>query len=655
MPLPSYAALGSLAATGQPHINLKLLSVEELEIFNKLLPLKNQLFTSKKTSLPSSASASAIASAPTGSSTSASKSWQVVPKLTRASLTAIADTVSELMQQHNALRGVGFDGEPLASHGGSDQGDTETGPRNALDVLFDTTHALILELYTALDAVSPLLLPIFTQLMSIQNSLEDLRISMCFTLDDVVVYQRRLRIIENTYVKDGRFVTPTANTSTVGLGLGSAASSENNVSAAVDNGSTGPTGASATTASNSKGAAADSQPQPPPQPGTSSNSGSDMLDGFGAQKGQAILFAKLNLCYRLASSLVLLIDTLDDDILPIHEKLVGIQRELLLLFVPKGSTISRVPRGNTGTAGTLSLSVSESLPQSTCTSNASSPASSMILHPDSTPPMHPALPLPLPAAPPAPVVTTVQLSKLQQRLQEVDNMRQEGQFLSPHTGKPMQGQALVIGILEHCYELIEDLLNKKDKVADVLYPIYEHLVSMKRRLQELLEDRWDVRPQDIFPFERAIRNIEVSQIRGVFYGPDNGDEVKRLADMSIDELKKRPIPNGQATLHYLLHKCHRLIYKLQSTIEPVDPALQGLHHHIIAVRKCLVEIKRFGGPFTPQELYPFQLKLKSFDDLRKDGKFVIEGEVPPGQGVLHSLLSECYEILNELKSEVEYD
>jgi hypothetical protein len=42
--------------------------------------------------------------------------------------------------------------------------------------------------------------------------------------------------------------------------------------------------------------------------------------------------------------------------------------------------------------------------------------------------------------------------------------------------------------------------------------------------------------------------------------------------------------------------------------------------------------------------------LANFDNIRKDGKFLdSDGEVPEGQGILHQLLNDCYEVLNELQ------
>ena len=60
---------------------------------------------------------------------------------------------------------------------------------------------------------------------------------------------------------------------------------------------------------------------------------------------------------------------------------------------------------------------------------------------------------------------------------------------------------------------------------------------------------------------------------------------------------------------------------------------------------------------TPaRELYPYGMKLNSIDAMRVSGKFMTEdGSIPEGQGTVHALLAECYELLHELRSEIEED
>ncbi|KAJ2355514.1 hypothetical protein H4S01_006883, partial [Coemansia sp. RSA 2610] len=60
-------------------------------------------------------------------------------------------------------------------------------------------------------------------------------------------------------------------------------------------------------------------------------------------------------------------------------------------------------------------------------------------------------------------------------------------------------------------------------------------------------------------------------------------------------------------------------------------------------------VKKYGGPLSARDLYPYQMKLSSIDNLRTDGKFLDdEGHIPEGQGVVMSLLNECYDLMYEL-------
>ena len=90
-----------------------------------------------------------------------------------------------------------------------------------------------------------------------------------------------------------------------------------------------------------------------------------------------------------------------------------------------------------------------------------------------------------------------------------------------------------------------------------------------------------------------------------------------------------------------------------------------IHNQLSTVRRCLVEVKKAGGPYSgiisllrflisARELYPYGMKLNSIDGMRIGGKFMTEdGATPEGQGTVHALLAECYELLHELRSEID--
>ncbi len=47
------------------------------------------------------------------------------------------------------------------------------------------------------------------------------------------------------------------------------------------------------------------------------------------------------------------------------------------------------------------------------------------------------------------------------------------------------------------------------------------------------------------------------------------------------------------------------------------------------------------------------LKLNSIDNMRQDGKFIVNGDIPEGQGNVTELLSECFDLTYELRLEAE--
>ncbi|ORX90418.1 hypothetical protein K493DRAFT_317986 [Basidiobolus meristosporus CBS 931.73] len=223
--------------------------------------------------------------------------------------------------------------------------------------------------------------------------------------------------------------------------------------------------------------------------------------------------------------------------------------------------------------------------------------------------------------------------EIQDELREIDGSREEGKFVGK-SGAVLTGQAQVVGLLERCYDMIHDIQASNEIVAESLKPIHERLEDIKIQLQKLvLTHRWTLRETDLWAYQIQLNEIDALRQDGYFY-----DEEKN-------------IPEGQAVLNFLLQKCYRLVYHLLSSSEPIAEPLMPIHNQLITLRTCLLEVKKWGGPFTARELYPYQLKLASIDNLRIDGKFLDEDRnVPEGQAIVMSLLNECYDIVYELKA-----
>ncbi|KAI8926447.1 hypothetical protein BC831DRAFT_456228, partial [Entophlyctis helioformis] len=212
---------------------------------------------------------------------------------------------------------------------------------------------------------------------------------------------------------------------------------------------------------------------------------------------------------------------------------------------------------------------------------------------------------------------------LQEELREIDSARIDGKYIAKD-GSIVSGQAIVIQLLEASFDDVHELLASREAVSgdNPLRSIYEDLIRIKAKLERLLLQR-------------------LGEI-------DNMREDGKFMD------EHGTVPPGQAVLHFLLHKCYRHVYKLQTACEPVADSLMPTYNQLITLQKCLNELKRWRVELSPRELIPYQMKLSNIDSERKDGKFLDEdGEVPEGQGTLHDLLNDCYEILHELQEDAQ--
>lgn len=233
------------------------------------------------------------------------------------------------------------------------------------------------------------------------------------------------------------------------------------------------------------------------------------------------------------------------------------------------------------------------------------------------------------------------LNKLKEELSEIENSRDEnGKFKSLETGKVREkGQNVLNGLLDDCHNLVSDLSHQTDTGLSLdakLQPIYDRLIDIKCTLENLIiTRRWTLRETDLFTYQKQLAEIDKLRVNGKF--PTQSNDSK-----------------GQSVLLYLLRRCYAIIYKLLESSEPVSESLQPVHNQLATVNRCLLELKRMGGVNNERELYPFQMKLASLDNLRSDGKFYdADGNIPEGQGILNALLAGCFDILHELKVEAE--
>jgi len=154
------------------------------------------------------------------------------------------------------------------------------------------------------------------------------------------------------------------------------------------------------------------------------------------------------------------------------------------------------------------------------------------------------------------------LAPLVDELRSIDAQRVNGQFLST-TGNAPQGQEIVVGLLEECFELSQELKAKGANISPSLRPIYDRLVELKSQLERLtLTHRWTFRETDLYHFQSQL--IELDNKRapsGKFQ-----DEHENAGE-------------GQTVLLYLLRRCYAYLYQLLSSSVPVS---EGISSYSIA-------------------------------------------------------------------------
>ncbi|KAK4520547.1 peptide transporter ptr2 [Mucor velutinosus] len=223
--------------------------------------------------------------------------------------------------------------------------------------------------------------------------------------------------------------------------------------------------------------------------------------------------------------------------------------------------------------------------------------------------------------------TAAEVNEIQEKLRELDNSK-----LQLFESNP-KGKALIEGLLEQLHEESQDLKASTNSVSESLAPIVDRLKQIKLQLERLaLTHKWTLRETDLYTYHLQLQEVEKLRMDGSFKDP-NSDT----------------IPEGQAVINFLLRGCYRIMAKMLSENVPVAEALMPVHNQLSTVRRCLVEVTKWGKPDSVRDLYPYQMKLASIDNMRVNGTFCDEeGNIPEGQAICVALLNECYDILHEL-------
>jgi hypothetical protein len=245
------------------------------------------------------------------------------------------------------------------------------------------------------------------------------------------------------------------------------------------------------------------------------------------------------------------------------------------------------------------------------------------------------------AAKPKPVKT--EIKSLQDELRKIDSIRVDGKFLGPGGSSVPAGQAILVGILEDCFEIVHDINVRNDEVPMTLQPIYDRLSEIKSQLEHLvLTHRWTLRETDLWNYQVTLKEIDRLRVDGKF----------------VDSEGKQP--EGQLILLYLLRRCYGLIYRLVASSEPISEELTPISNKLSTISKCLKEVSKYGGPFTMRDLYPYRLALHQIDGMRtavkdKDGNDTDvrkwlgrDGSIPEGQVILRAQYEEVEQTITEM-------
>lgn len=236
-----------------------------------------------------------------------------------------------------------------------------------------------------------------------------------------------------------------------------------------------------------------------------------------------------------------------------------------------------------------------------------------------------------------------EIRKLQEELRAIDAKRVDGKFLGPGGSSVPAGQAILVGLLEECFEICHDVVIRNDEVPMTLQPIYDRLTEIKGQLEHLvLTHRWTLRETDLWNYQVTLKEIDRLRVDGKF----------------VDSEGKQP--EGQLVLLYLLRRCYGLIYRLVASSEPISEELMPISNKLSTVSKCLKEVSKYGGPFTMRDLYPYRLALHQVENMKapvldKEGNDTgvrkwlgRDGSVPEGQAILRAQFEEVEQTINEM-------
>ncbi|CAK7265432.1 hypothetical protein SEPCBS119000_001509 [Sporothrix epigloea] len=232
-----------------------------------------------------------------------------------------------------------------------------------------------------------------------------------------------------------------------------------------------------------------------------------------------------------------------------------------------------------------------------------------------------------------PRFSLTEVQKFKAQLKEIDEKRVDGNFVNDE-GKIPAGNEEVSELLSRCLLWADIVLERKGVIPDEFKPMYNTLVGIRNDLEKLsLTQAWSLRETDLYDFQRQLDKFDEARVDGNWF-----DEEGKPAELYV-----------QRTCLYLIRRSYGLVYSLMISSEPVSEALLPVYNQLLTLKRCLLEVQQSGGISSPRELYPYSMKLNSIDNMRVDGKFMVGGDIPEGQGNVTELLAECFELNYELR------
>ncbi|CED84287.1 Uncharacterised protein family UPF0662 [Phaffia rhodozyma] len=137
-------------------------------------------------------------------------------------------------------------------------------------------------------------------------------------------------------------------------------------------------------------------------------------------------------------------------------------------------------------------------------------------------------------------------------LQEIDSMRVDGKFVDAEGEMPPEGQYGLLYLLRRCHGLIYKLMSSSEPISEELMPIANKLSTIKKCLNEVLKYGGPFSARDLYPYHLALHQLDSMRKDGKFMAQDGS------------------IPEGQAILVAHLSECHELLEMLKAGMDEED-------------------------------------------------------------------------------------